>query len=91
MHARILDRDSLRTTTDLAEIRAALAAQRPIWIELDAKSPEAETLLADALHLHALTIEDIWSTMPAPKLEDYDDYLYVIVHGIKGPSGSRGT
>jgi magnesium transporter len=84
MHARIFDRDSLRTTSDLAEIRAALADRLPTWIELDAKSPETDELLAGALHLHALTIEDIWSTLPAPKLEDYDEYLYVIVHGIKG-------
>ncbi len=83
MHASILDHDTVRTTQDLAQIRDAIAAKQPIWIELDAKTPDSDALLADVLHLHPLTIEDIWATRSAPKLEDYGAYLYVIVHGIR--------
>jgi len=82
MHARILDHDQLRTTSSLDDVRAALAAKLPIWIELDGPSAACKQLLAD-LKLHPLTIEDIWATRTLPKLEDYDDYLYVIVHGVK--------
>jgi magnesium transporter len=82
MQARILDGDKLRTTTDPAEIRAALAAGDRIWIELERQSPDADALLADTLKLHPLTIEDIWSKRSRPKVDDFDDYLYLIVHGI---------
>jgi magnesium transporter len=82
MQARILDGDKLRTTTSPAEIRAAIAEERRIWIDLERQSPEADTLLADILKLHPLTIEDIWNNRSRPKIDDFDPYLYVIVHGV---------
>src|SRR5215510_5007368 len=82
MQARILDGDQLRTTTDPAEIRAALASDMRIWIDLERQSPEADALLAGVLKLHPLTVEDIWAERSQPKIDDFDGYLYVIVHGI---------
>ena len=82
MQARILDGDKLVTTTDPAEIRAALAADRRVWIDLERQTPDAEQLLAEVLRLHPLTIEDIWAERLQPKIDDFDAYLYVIVHGI---------
>jgi len=83
MHARILDHDQLRTTTSLEEIKAAIARKLPIWVELDGPSADANALLAD-LDIHPLTVEDIWGTRSVPKVEDYDNYLYIIIHGVRG-------
>jgi magnesium transporter len=82
MQARILDGDKLRTTTDPAEMRVALAEDRRIWIDLERQTPDGDALLADVLKLHPLTIEDIWADRSRPKIDDFDEYLYVIVHGI---------
>src|SRR3954463_2920779 len=82
MQARILDGDKLRTTTDPAEIRAALTDGQRIWIDLERQSPEADALLAEVLKLHPLTIEDIWAERSRPKIDDFDSYLYLIVHSI---------
>jgi len=82
MQARILEGDKLRTTTDPAQIRAALAEDKRIWIDLERQTPDADALLAEVLKLHPLTIEDIWAERSRPKIDDFDDYLYVIVHGI---------
>jgi magnesium transporter len=82
MQARILEGDKLRTTTSPAEIRAALANDKRIWIDLERQSPEADALLAESLKLHPLTIEDIWAERSRPKIDDFDGYLYVLVHGI---------
>jgi magnesium transporter len=82
MQARILEGDKLRTTTSLAEIRAALANDQRIWIDLERQSPDADALLAESLKLHPLTIEDIWADRSRPKVDDFDGYLYVLVHGI---------
>ncbi|HEU4729288.1 MAG TPA: magnesium/cobalt transporter CorA, partial [Kofleriaceae bacterium] len=82
MQARILDGDRLHTTTDPAEIRAALAANRRIWIDLERQNADADALLSEALKLHPLTIEDIWAERSRPKIDDFDGYLYLIVHGI---------
>lgn len=47
MQARIYDSGTLRTTTDLANIRAAIDAKLPIWVGLERQSPDAESLLTD--------------------------------------------
>jgi magnesium transporter len=88
MQASFLDHDQLRTTSDLGEIRATIAAKQLIWIALDTQSPEVDALLGE-LGIHPLTIEDIWADRDAPKLEDYDTYLYVIIHGVRGMTDDR--
>lgn len=89
MLARIYEDDQVKTLGDVAEIRAAIRANKPIWIELGTQTPEADQLLMEAFDIHPLTIEDIWVKRNAPKLEDYRNYLYVIVHGIR--AGKRGA
>lgn len=89
MLARIYEDDQVKTLSDVAEIRAAISANKPIWIELDKQTPDADRLLLEAFDLHPLTLEDIWIKRNAPKLEDYRKYLYVIVHGIR--AGKRGA
>jgi magnesium transporter len=79
--ARILDGAKLTTTTALKDIIEALAAKRPIWIDLERHSPEADKLL-EHLKIHPLTIEDVWGPRGQPKIDDFDEYLYVILHGV---------
>src|SRR5665647_875266 len=82
MLARILDDNKLQATTSPAEIRAALAAGKRIWIDLERQSPEADAVLSEVLKIHPLTIEDIWSARSQPKIDDFDEYLYILIHGI---------
>jgi len=89
--ARILDGDKLRVTTALAEIKEALAAKQRVWIELERHSADADVLLADVLKVHPLTIEDIWGPRSQPKIDDFDEYLYVIIHGIGARKKDRLT
>jgi magnesium transporter len=67
-----------------ASLKDALAAVRreePTWIDLQGRTPEAERLLgAEGLGLHPLVIEDIFADRERPKLEEFDEYLYVLVH-----------
>jgi magnesium transporter len=80
--ARILDGSKLTTTTRPDEIVAALAAKKPIWIDLERQTPEADKLLSEVLKFHPLTIEDVWGPRGQPKIDDFDEYLYVILHGV---------
>lgn len=88
MLARILDGSTVRTSTKLDDIRAALEQGRRVWIDLERRSPETDALL-ETLKLHPLTIEDIWAARSHPKIDDYDDYLYVIVHGISATTKDK--
>jgi len=80
--ARILDGAKLTTTTSFKEITEALAAKKQMWIDLERHSPDADKLLADVLKFHPLTIEDVWGPRGQPKIDDFDEYLYVILHGV---------
>jgi len=89
VQARILEDGKLHATTNATEIRAALAEKKRIWIELERHSPEADAILSEVLKIHPLTIEDIWSSRSLPKIDDFDEYLYVLIHGIEGKKKSK--
>jgi len=84
MLARIVDGDALKAISDPAEIRKAIATGANVWIELEKQSADADALLQEVFDIHPLTLEDIWQNRTAPKLEDYRNYLYLIVHAVKG-------
>jgi magnesium transporter len=53
------------------------------WIDLEDPSVQEATILEDPFHFHPLAIEDTLSEVHHPKLDDYEDYLYLILHGIR--------
>ena len=81
MLARVLEDGKVVATTDPAAIKAAIAAKKRIWIELERQSPDADAVLAE-LAVHPLTIEDIYGQGDRPKIDDFPNYLYVVVQGI---------
>jgi magnesium transporter len=84
MEARILQDGHLVVTQDPARVAQAISVGDPVWIELQKQDEACDALLTEKLHLHPLTVEDIWATSTAPKLEDYETYLYLVVHSITG-------
>ncbi len=55
-----------------------------LWVDIDADGREGgEALLRDVFGFHALTIDDCYNTLiDPPKVDDYGDYLFVIVHNV---------
>src|SRR5262245_15640125 len=69
-------------------LRAALAAEKTaVWIDFSDATPEDVELLADAFRLDPLTVEDCVSDLHHPKIDDFEQYLYLVVHGVL--AGSR--
>jgi magnesium transporter len=61
-----------------------------LWVDLVAPTPEdGEKILAQTFHFHPLSIEDALSDIHHPKIEPYDRYLYVILHGIDFHAGEH--
>ncbi len=90
MRAFIFADGALRETSSADDVRKAHAGQQLIWVDLQTQTPETEALLADTFKLHSLTIDDIWSDRVSPKVEEFADYVYVLVHAVarKGGAGS---
>jgi magnesium transporter len=50
------------------------------WIHLDAPTLEETTLLAERFGWHPLDLEDVLSRRQRPKVDEYPDYLFGILH-----------
>jgi magnesium transporter len=50
------------------------------WIHLDAPDKDAATMLAERFGWHALDVEDVLSKRQRPKVDEYPDYLFAVLH-----------
>jgi magnesium transporter len=57
------------------------------WIDLRAQDEATMQLLGERFGFHPLTIEDCLQVDQRPKLEEYGDYLFMVMHGFDCPSG----
>lgn len=54
-----------------------------IWVDLDNPTPdEIKTILEGVFQFHPLAIEDCVAPSSLPKVEDYDDYLFIVTHAV---------
>ena len=53
-----------------------------LWVDLAAPTADEGRILTDVFHFHPLAVEDALSEIHHPKIETYDRYLYLILHGI---------
>jgi magnesium transporter len=53
------------------------------WIDLEDPTVKEATILEDPFHFHPLAIEDCLAEVHHPKIDDYESYIFVIVHGIR--------
>ena len=67
-------------------IERSLAESRYFYLDLDDEEEsdsDAQDLLANTFHLHPLAVRSAERFGQRPKLEDYDDYTYLVAHGAK--------
>ena len=61
----------------------ALARQDGVlWVDMEGPTPEDQRILADVFKFHPLAIEDTFTLQHQPKVEEYDDHVFVIVRGL---------
>jgi magnesium transporter len=53
------------------------------WVDLEDPSEAEAALLTEVFHFHPLAIEDTLKDVNHPKVDDYDDYIFMTVHGIR--------
>jgi len=54
-----------------------------LWIDLEDPTPSEVEILSKVFGFHPLAIEDCFSNAHLPKVDDFGDYLFLILHGIK--------
>jgi magnesium transporter len=87
-HAWVKTRCLLNPAMD--QIRAEIRADGFCWIDLEAPTDEDLEKIAEHIKLHPLTIHDAKTFRQRPKIEDYDDYMYLVVFGVDPGTAAGG-
>lgn len=67
----------------IAELKQLRNAELITWVNVDGLSDiHIVESIGQELNIHPLVLEDILSTHQRPKLEEYDDFLYLVIKGI---------
>src|SRR3954468_18665405 len=54
-----------------------------LWVDLDHPTEdETKFVLESVFQFHPLAIEDCVAPNSLPKVEDYEDYLFIVTHGV---------
>ncbi len=67
------------------QIAAALQDEETLlWVDIfNEPTASSEALLLNVFGLHALSVEDALAESQLPKVEDWDDYLYIVMDGVE--------
>jgi magnesium transporter len=75
---------------DEAEVVAAMKApEKVLWIDIERPDGDDLRLLQEGLGLHPLSVRDVAESHSAPKLDEYDGYVFQIVMVPTGCSEGR--
>jgi magnesium transporter len=59
---------------------AELHAEGLTWVHLTAPRPDEATALSERFGWHVLDLEDVLSKRQRPKIDEYPEYLFVVLH-----------
>ncbi|MBI3857807.1 MAG: magnesium/cobalt transporter CorA [Planctomycetes bacterium] len=72
-----------------AEISAFFReGQGCLWVDLESPSDEERGILERVFGFHKLAIENCFTQSNHPRIDDYGDYFYLVVHGVSPLLGS---
>jgi magnesium transporter len=66
-------------------IAGLLAHDEYFWLDLDAPADEDAQTLAELFKFHPLSVEDMVKRGQRPKLEDFDEYMFLVYYGARVP------
>ena len=69
------------TSINDAAIRDHLRRDKFFWLDLHAPGPEERAKLSEIFGFHPLALEDIEHFGQRPKLDDYDDHVFLVFYG----------
>lgn len=58
------------------------ASTATLWVDLSSPNEQEFQILNDVFHFHPLAVEDAMSALQYPKIEPYQGFLYLVLHGI---------
>jgi len=90
MDAALITPDGTRRPGDEESIRQLLTAGAPFWLDLQGRGKDTSPFLRDLFGFHPLAVEDAEQFGQRPKVEDFGDYVLLIMYGASG-TGPHGV
>lgn len=80
---------TLQTNLDTVDFQAVLQNEAGLlWVDFEATPPaEDEPILREVFGFHPLAIEDALQENHVPKLDDWVNYLYIVLHAVTFDKG----
>ncbi|MGI6207870.1 MAG: magnesium/cobalt transporter CorA [Anaerolineae bacterium] len=75
-----------------AQIESALADEGGVlWVDFQGEPPEVcQPVLEKTFGFHPLAVDDALQESHVPKIDDWDDYLYIVLHAVSfNPDGGE--
>jgi magnesium transporter len=88
MHAALITAAGSRMPADEPTIRQLLADGTAFWLDLLGSGKDSIPILRDVFSFHPLAIEDAEHFGQRPKVDDYDDYVLIVLYGAPSPTRS---
>jgi magnesium transporter len=77
----IHDEGSKQIDFDRPTVERLLASKKFFWLDLDQPVAEDFEILLDVFGFHPLAVEDSENFNQRAKLDDYDDFVFIVVYG----------
>ena len=84
MPGHLLLKNCLEEEVTRPVIERALKEDTLLWLDLPDTSPDTLALLSEVFKIHPLAVEDAHEFNQRPKVEDYEDFVYLVAYGSLG-------
>jgi magnesium transporter len=88
VHGYLMSVDGTVTDATSEAVKQHIDSGSYLWLDLIDLDDEGIDLLTNAFHFHPLAVEDAEHFGQRPKVEDYDDFYYLVVAGAEGDEGA---
>lgn len=80
----------IETPTDSTHLAGALADPAClVWVAAEAESRETLEALAALFQLHPITLDDLINRNQRPKIEEFDEYAFLVIHALRTVQGDE--
>jgi magnesium transporter len=84
MSGHLLLNNCLEDEVTRPAIERALKEDTLLWLDLADTGPDTIALLREVFKIHPLAVEDAQEFNQRPKIEDYEDFVYIVAYGSVG-------
>jgi magnesium transporter len=76
-----ITRDGQTVPASVDDVKQALDAGQFVWVDIDPADSDELSQVLEPFHFHPLAVEDATEFGQRPKVDEYDDFVYLVAHG----------